>query len=166
MFSDRWRLETVPRASFVFSPPPTAASPGTASLPMGNDKFCTQLLGAVANERPLAGGRGGGIWAGGVDLGNAPTAKSGHGTAARKSNQEEEKRSGGGTKEAPGSGRSEVVHWAEVGLRGVALSPDTRKHVRKRLARGVARGVLAAKMEEIVRDIVRGVRTPIREQEV
>lgn len=55
---------------------------------------------------------------------------------------------------------------AEVGLRGLALTPDTREHARRRLAASVEKGVLAAKVEELVREIVRGVRTPVREQEV
>lgn len=51
-------------------------------------------------------------------------------------------------------------------MRGVALAPDTRGHVRKKLSQGVMRGILAAKVEEIVREVVRGVRTPVREEEV
>lgn len=55
---------------------------------------------------------------------------------------------------------------AEIGLRGVALSPDTREHARRRLSKEVERGVLAAKVEEIVRKVVCGVRTPVRKEEV
>lgn len=64
------------------------------------------------------------------------------------------------------TGRSGVGAGVEVGLRGVALAPDTRGHARKVLADGVTRGILAAKVEEIVREVVRNVRTPVREEEV
>lgn len=79
-----------------------------------------------------------------------------------RSNQDEERTMGGGD----GGGVVEIEGGVEVGLKGVALAPDTRKHARRELSRGVERGVLAAKVEEIVREVVRGVRTPVREEEV
>lgn len=81
-----------------------------------------------------------------------------------KSNQDEE-RGGAGDNGEVDKLESEMGE-AEIGLRGVALSPDTREHVRRRLSGGVERGVLAAKVEELVREVVRGVRTPVREEEV
>lgn len=169
MFSDRWRLETVPTASVIFSrsPPPTTAASADPSLLPG---------GTTLPSNPISSGGGRGGDDHNAYSGNPATVTDANGSIStlHKSNQDEEREAsgtGGRAVVVPGFDESAAVSVvsegaAEVGLRGVAVAPDTRRHARKRLAEGVERGVLAAKVEEIVREVVRGVRTPVREEEV
>ena len=157
VFSDRWRLDTAPSAAFVFSTPPPPPPP---PHPMAAATADTSHLDGTT------GGCGGGV---GVE-------ETTHGVdsvvARRRSNQSGggggEGRAFSGTSRGPlsAAGGSGGRGGVEVGLRGVALAPDTRGHARKRLADGVMRGILAAKVEEIVREVVRDVHTPVREEEV
>ena len=175
VFSDRWRLETAPPAAFVFSMPP----PSDAEAPAATGKPAYDLdrpmLGAKSKSKSstTADGKSGG---GGED-GALDRAQGGASVVAGRRSNEDDGRGGGrggavgGGRAVPGKAGGSAPNgggrgWVEVGLRGVALAPDTRGHARKRLADGVMRGILAAKVEEIVREVVRGVRTPVREEEV
>lgn len=166
VFSDRWRLETAPPAAFVFSAPPQAAAASANTSQPARD-LDAPLLGMALSTMPQDKSGGGGNGAAVAE------AAQGVGTAVapRRSNQDDGGDSGRGGRAVFGTTEGAASTsgggaGVEVGLRGVALAPDTRGHARKRLADGVSRGILAAKVEEIVREVVRGVRTPVREEEV
>lgn len=167
IFSDRWRIETVPSASFIFSTPSTAYDPDPVSLSPNGD------VGHEIPGTPTWGSfRGGdssrtGVGRENMHIGDSATPNMSKNVTSR-NNQDEEMGSncGGDKKVVSGMSGSVSGGGVEVGLRGVAFAPDTREHVRRKLSEQIERGLLSAKIEELVREVVRDVRTPVREEEV
>ncbi|CAM9389974.1 unnamed protein product, partial [Choristocarpus tenellus] len=140
MFSDRWRLETVPVAAIMLS-----FTLEASSLPGKSDNSRRDIGNAgVTREDSFTHSIRQGPW--------QLTGKKSH---HHGSNQEEE------------NCRGEVLEgFVEVDLRGAAHAPDRRGHARKRLAEGFDRGLMVTRIGELLTDVIRGVHTPIREEEV